>query len=108
LRRKLMTKVKQTGTPVKHIPIRTCIACRKTGNKREFIRLFCLPDGPVEVDSSGKKTGRGSYLCADVKCWEEAVKTGKIEHALRTKLTAENKEKLVNYIKGFNNTNSNA
>ena len=88
----------------KHIPQRTCIACRKTGEKREFIRLVCLPEAEVEVDLTGRKPGRGSYLCINRKCWDLALSSGHIERALRTQLTAENKEKLVNYAKGLNNT----
>ena len=88
----------------KHIPQRTCIACRKTGEKREFIRLVCLPETEVEVDLTGRKPGRGSYLCINRKCWDLALRSGHIERALRTQLTAENKEKLVNYAKGLNNT----
>jgi uncharacterized protein len=99
-----MTKAKQSPLPVKHIPQRTCIACHKTGNKREFVRLVCVPEGRVEVDLTGKKVGRGSYLCMDRKCWDQALSSGRIEFALRTKLTLENKETLVNYEKGLNNT----
>jgi uncharacterized protein len=97
-------KAKQSTIPAKHLPQRTCIACRKTGNKREFVRLVCISEGEVEVDLTGRKTGRGSYLCLNRKCWELALSTGRIEHALRTKLSAVNKEKLVNYAKGLNNT----
>jgi predicted RNA-binding protein YlxR (DUF448 family) len=97
-------KIKPLGSAAKHLPQRTCIACRKTGVKRELVRLVCGPDG-VDVDLTGKKSGRGAYLCPTLGCWESAVKTGKLETALRTSLKADNKEKLVNYAKGFNNTN---
>lgn len=99
-----MMKAKQSALPAKHIPRRTCIACRKTGVKREFIRLVCISDREVEVDLTGRKPGRGSYLCMNRKCWELALSTGRIEHALRTHLSPEDKEKLVNYAKGLNNT----
>ncbi len=92
--------------PLKHLPQRTCIACRKSSFKRELIRLVCFPESGVEVDKTGKKSGRGAYLCPDSKCWEDALKTGKLEYALRTRISDENKEKLVNYAKGLNNTNS--
>jgi predicted RNA-binding protein YlxR (DUF448 family) len=98
-----MTKAKQSPIPAKHIPQRTCIACRKTGVKREFTRLVCLPEGGVEVDLTGRKSGRGAYLCLNKTCWEQALSTGRIEHALRTKIKVEDKEKLVNYAKGLNN-----
>jgi predicted RNA-binding protein YlxR (DUF448 family) len=91
---------------VKHIPQRTCIACRKTSAKRELVRLVCLAGGNVEVDTTGKKSGRGAYLCPDYSCWEGALNTGRLEYALRTKLVPENKQTLVNYAKGFDNTTS--
>jgi uncharacterized protein len=99
-----MMKAKLTPTPIKHIPQRTCIACRKTGIKRELVRLVRVPDGSVEVDVTGKKSGRGAYLCLSQECWDGAFLGGKLEYALRTKLKPENKEKLVNYAKGINNT----
>jgi uncharacterized protein len=98
-----MMKTKQVTVPVKHIPQRTCIACRKTGAKREFIRLVCGPDQSIEVDLTGRKPGRGAYLCLDPKCWDAALKSGKIEHSFRTELTPETIETLVNYAKGLNN-----
>jgi uncharacterized protein len=99
-----MTKAKSPSTPIKHLPQRTCIACRKTSFKRAFIRLVSGPAEGVEIDLTGKKSGRGAYLCPEKTCWESALNSGKLEHALRTGLKPENKEKLVNYAKGFNNT----
>ncbi len=100
-----MTKDKP-AIPVKHIPQRTCIACRKTSAKRQLVRLVRVAEDRVEVDSTGKKSGRGAYLCTNQECWENALKAGKLEYALHTKLGPENKEILVNYAKGFNNTNN--
>jgi uncharacterized protein len=99
-----MTKDKPSGASPKHTPKRTCIACRKTGEKREFIRLICRTEGNVEVDTTGKKSSRGAYLCPVWTCWENALNAGRLEFALRTSLKPDNKEKLVNYAKGFNNT----
>jgi uncharacterized protein len=96
-------KAKRSVVPAKRLPQRTCIACRKTGNKREFIRLVCTPEGEVEVDLTGKKVGRGSYLCLNRKCWEQALSMGRIDHALRTKVSTANKDILVNYAKGLDN-----
>ena len=101
-----MTKDKKQAPPVKHIPQRTCIACRKTGGKKELIRLVRVTSGEVEVDPTGKKAGRGAYLCGIQACWESALKTGRLEQALRTKINQENKDKLVNYVKGLDNTSS--
>ena len=96
-----MTKVNMSATPAKHIPLRTCIACRKTCGKRGLVRLVRIPDGAVEVDTTGKKSGRGAYLCPDRNCWENALSTGRLEYALHTSIKPENKEKLKEYAKGI-------
>ena len=88
---------------LKHIPQRTCIACRSTGPKRGLVRLVRLPSGEVELDLTGKKSGRGAYLCQARACWEQALNTGRLEYALHTKIKTEDKEKLVNYAKGIDN-----
>jgi uncharacterized protein len=97
-------KAKIPSSPAKHIPQRTCIACRKTGAKRELVRLVRVNDGSVEVDVTGKKSGRGAYLCPSPDCWDSALKGGKLEHALGIRIKPENKEILVNYAKEINNT----
>ena len=79
----------------KYIPQRTCVACRKISTKQALIRLVRIPDGGVEVDTSGKKTGRGAYLCRTLECWENGLIGGRLEHALRTTLTQGNREALI-------------
>jgi predicted RNA-binding protein YlxR (DUF448 family) len=96
-------KAKPSGVPARHVPQRTCISCRKTGVKRELVRLVRVPDKGVEVDLTRKKSGRGAYLCPDPKCWEIALKTGRLEQALKTSLKTEEKELLAVYAKGFEN-----
>ncbi|MDD5702824.1 MAG: YlxR family protein [Dehalococcoidales bacterium] len=96
-----MTKVRPSAVPAKHIPQRTCIACRKTGGKREMVRLVCNPETGVEVDLTGKKSGRGAYLCPVPGCWETALNTGKLAYALRTNIKPENREKLEIYAKAL-------
>ena len=81
----------------KHIPQRTCLACRKVDTKRELIRLVRVSDGSVEVDTSGKKAGRGAYLCRAQECWEIGLKGKRLEYTLRTTLTQNNREQLIEY-----------
>jgi uncharacterized protein len=88
------------------IPQRTCVSCRKAGVKRELVRLVRLTEGGIEIDLTGKKSGRGAYLCPTPTCWETAMANGRLEQALRTNLKPENKAKLVNYAKGLDNTDS--
>lgn len=72
----------------RHVPQRTCIACRSTSAKREFVRLVRTPEGHVEVDPTGKKAGRGAYLCSRASCWEIALKKDRLSAALKIKLSA--------------------
>jgi uncharacterized protein len=97
-----MTKDRPSGAPVKHVPQRTCIACRKTGVKRELVRLVVIPEAGVEVDPSGKKPGRGAYLCPSRICWDNALKTGRLAQALRTDISPDSKVKLLDYAMTFN------
>ena len=87
------------GTPVR-LPQRTCIACRSTSGKREFVRLVRTDRG-VEVDLIGKKQGRGAYLCPNPDCWETALKKGRIEAALKTKLTPDDRLHLTEFRGGL-------
>ena len=88
------------------MPQRTCVTCRKVKAKRELIRLVSSSDGRVEVDISGKKAGRGAYLCQTRDCWGMGVKSDQLEYTLRTKLTQDNREQLIRYgkdlLKGAN------
>jgi len=75
----------------RRLPQRSCVACRTSAAKRELVRIVRLPTGVVEVDPTGKKSGRGAYLCRQVTCWEEALKRNRLSKALRTTLTVESR-----------------
>lgn len=81
----------------KHIPQRTCVACRRARDKKDLIRLVRSDEGVVEVDPSAKKPGRGAYLCPEKDCWEIGLKGNRLEHALRTKLSVDNRQALTEY-----------
>lgn len=81
----------------KRPPQRTCVACRSTSDKRELVRIVRTPTGAVEVDPTGKKAGRGAYLCRQVECWDTALRKDRLASALRTKLTAEDRQRLVDF-----------
>ena len=80
-----------------HTVQRTCIACRRVSAKMELIRMVHTTEGDVEVDPSGKKEGRGAYLCRAQECWEVGLKGSRLEHTLRTTLTQNNREQLIRY-----------
>lgn len=81
----------------KHVPQRTCIACRTTEAKRGLVRIVRTGAGTVEVDETGKKAGRGAYLCKTRECWDKALKGKILEYALKTAITAEDKAALQAY-----------
>jgi hypothetical protein len=85
----------------KHIPQRTCIGCRTTSAKREFVRIVRTPEGTVEADPTGKRNGRGAYLCARRTCWEEALNKDRLARALRTSISAQEREELKRYAEQF-------
>jgi predicted RNA-binding protein YlxR (DUF448 family) len=86
-------KAKKPPKP-RHVPQRTCIACKQVRPKRELIRVVRTPDGHVELDATGKKSGRGAYLCAKRSCWEPALSRGKLEHEFELTLLAEDRAAL--------------
>ena len=81
--------------PVKRVPQRTCVACRRVGDKRELVRLVRTAAGDVQIDGTGKKEGRGAYICPDPACWEKALKGKQLELHLKCRLTREDRERLV-------------
>lgn len=82
----------------RHIPQRTCVVCRQVFPKRELVRVVRTPEGKVIIDESGKQAGRGAYLCGQTSCWEGAIKGTQLEHALRTTLSADDKQGLAEYL----------
>lgn len=71
------------------MPQRTCIACRRVGDKRTLVRIVRIKDGGVQIDPTGKMSGRGAYLCRAQSCWHKALKSSSLSRALKTTLQAE-------------------
>ena len=86
-------KVKQQHRK-KHTPQRTCVACRKKIDKRQLTRLVNTAEEGLIIDPSGKRNGRGTYLCDDPVCWDKAIKTRLLDQALRTEISQTDKERL--------------
>ena len=79
--------------PKKHVPQRTCVACREVNDKRSLIRLVRTEEG-VRVDQTGRLPGRGAYLHDDKACWEKALTKGILARALKTEISPEDMEAL--------------
>lgn len=75
-------------------PIRTCIACNASSDKRTLVRVVRSPEGVVALDPSGKAAGRGAYVCASAACFEKACKKRLFDAKLRTKVGTEEYERL--------------
>ncbi len=89
-----MVKKKIKGPRPKHVPQRTCVACRQTRAKRDLVRIVRSLSGEIEIDPTGKRPGRGAYLCRDRSCWELALKKKIVEHALQATMSTENRAAL--------------
>ena len=81
---------KAKGPRPKHVPIRTCIACRQEAGKRELVRVVRTPSGLVQIDPTGKLAGRGAYICRARACWEQALQGQRLGGALKMTLSTEN------------------
>ena len=82
----------------KKIPIRMCTGCRQGRHKIELVRVVKSPDGDISVDLTGKKSGRGAYICRDVKCLEKARKARCFERAFECEISNEIYERLLSEI----------
>lgn len=78
----------------RHVPLRTCLACGNKTTKSELSRIVATPQGTVEMDSTGKASGRGAYICKDRKGGHAPLKKGRLEYALRRGLRDEEWAKL--------------
>lgn len=63
----------------KKIPMRQCLGCGEPKEKRELIRVVRSPEGELSIDLTGKKSGRGAYICRDVECFRKAKKARRLE-----------------------------
>jgi predicted RNA-binding protein YlxR (DUF448 family) len=78
----------------RHVPIRTCVGCRQERPKREMVRVVRTPEGNVVADPTGKRAGRGAYLCPTYDCWTRALQRGSLAHTLKTEITLADRTEL--------------
>ncbi|WP_238882589.1 RNase P modulator RnpM [Clostridium sp. YIM B02551] len=79
---------------VKKIPMRMCNGCMEMKPKKELIRIVKSPEGDVSVDLTGKKAGRGAYICKDLECLEKAYKSRRLNKNLQSEIRNDVYEKL--------------
>ena len=76
-------------TAVKKIPQRLCIGCQTVHPKKELIRIVRSPEGDFSVDRTGKKSGRGAYVCDKIECFDAAVKAHRFQKSFQGEIGAD-------------------
>jgi uncharacterized protein len=74
---------------VKKVPLRMCTGCSEMKPKKELVRVVRNKEGEVSIDLTGKKPGRGAYVCKALECLEKAFKTKRLERNLEVKIGEE-------------------
>lgn len=70
-------------------PMRKCTGCQEVKDKRELIRVVRSKEGEVSMDRTGRKAGRGAYLCDNIQCLEKAIKTKALARSLEAEIAPE-------------------
>lgn len=83
----------------KKIPLRKCTGCGEMKNKKELIRVIKTPEEEITIDATGKKNGRGAYICNSSECLAKAMKTKGLERSLKTAIPKEVYEELEKELK---------
>ena len=78
----------------KKIPMRKCVGCQEMKSKKEMMRVLKASEDTFELDATGKKNGRGAYLCFSKECFEKAVKNKGLERSFKQAIPKEVYEKL--------------
>lgn len=74
---------------VKKIPMRMCLGCGEMKPKKELIRAVKSPEGDISIDLTGKKNGRGAYICRSAECFRKARKARRLEKSFSCKISDE-------------------
>lgn len=72
--------------PKKKMPERKCVGCNERRPKNELVRVLRTPEGEIGVDRTGKKSGRGAYLCRNTACFAKAIKARRLQTALECEI----------------------
>lgn len=67
----------------KKVPLRTCLSCRESKDKRDLVRIVRTPEGEYALDLTGKQNGRGAYCCNSKECFERLKKTHGLDRAFK-------------------------
>jgi predicted RNA-binding protein YlxR (DUF448 family) len=73
----------------KKLPLRMCTGCGEMKTKKEMIRVLKTPEDEIVIDATGKKNGRGAYICCSLACLQRAIKTKGLERSLKVGIPGE-------------------
>lgn len=79
---------------VRKVPMRKCIGCQEMKSKKEMMRVLKTSEDEIVLDTTGKKNGRGAYICFSKECFEKAIKNKGLERSLKTGIPPEVYESL--------------
>ena len=79
---------------IKKVPLRKCIGCIEMKNKKEMLRVLKTPEGEITLDVTGRKNGRGAYVCFSKECLHKAIKNKGLERSLKMQIPQEVYENL--------------
>lgn len=83
----------------KKIPLRKCLGCEESKNKKELIRVVKAPNNEILIDLIGKVNGRGAYICKNIECFKMAIKNNKISKSLEVEIPKERIKELEDIIR---------
>ena len=89
-----MSGTTQKGLKPRKIPMRQCLGCNEHKPKLELLRVVRDPEGQISLDFTGKKSGRGAYICRDVACLKKARRSRRIERNLECEIPEEIYDKM--------------
>ena len=81
----------------RHVPLRRCVGCGTQLPKRELIHIVRTSQGSVNLDATGKMSGRGAYLCHQYACWEQSLKKNRLDYALRANIPSSERQLLLSF-----------
>ena len=70
----------------KKVPLRKCLGCMSSFPKKDLVRVLRTPEGEVIIDLTGKKSGRGAYICKNASCLKKAIKSKRIQSNLEVEI----------------------
>ena len=74
---------------MKKVPLRQCIGCQEMKSKKEMIRVIKTAEDEIMLDATGRKNGRGAYLCPSMECFKQAVKSKGLERSFKMAIPKE-------------------